>query len=45
MKPAIYAPQVFLDYNSRPLIVFGKGRTKYNAVAAEVHWTCAGGTL
>jgi hypothetical protein len=29
-----YAPQVLLDANARPLIVFAKGRTKYHAVAA-----------
>ena len=27
-------PQVLADRNSRPLIVFAKGRTKYHAVAA-----------
>ena len=30
-----YNPQVFVDHNSRPVLVFDKGRTKYHAVAAE----------
>lgn len=28
-------PQVFLDHNARPLLVFRKGRVKYHAVAAR----------
>jgi hypothetical protein len=28
-------PQVLVDHNARPLIVFRKGRTKYHAVAAR----------
>jgi len=30
-----YQPQVLLDHNARPLIVFGKGRTLYSAVVAD----------
>ena len=30
-----YTPQVLIDGNARPLIVFRKGRTKYHAVAAR----------
>ena len=29
-----FTPQVLLDSNARPLIVFRKGRVKYHAVAA-----------
>jgi len=29
-----YAPQVLLDGNNRPLIVFGRGRLLYSAVVA-----------
>lgn len=31
---AAYVPQVLVDHNGRPLIVYGKGRTRYHAVAA-----------
>ena len=31
-----FTPQVLIDSNARPLIVFKKGRTKYHAVAADV---------
>lgn len=30
-----YQPTVYLDQNAKPLIVFGKGRIKYDAVAAR----------
>lgn len=30
-----FTPQVLLDANARPLIVFAKGRIKYHAVAAR----------
>ena len=30
-----FTPQVYVDANARPLIVFARGRTKYHAVAAR----------